>query len=56
MKKLNLDTGSIDLIKDLSGNYYFLEVNPQGQFGGMKEYGLDIEKNIAEYLIQNDII
>ncbi|MCT4296118.1 hypothetical protein HZP23_00875 [Elizabethkingia anophelis] len=56
MKKLNLDTGSIDLIKDLSGNYYFLEVNPQGQFGGMKEYGLDIEKNITEYLIQNDII
>lgn len=33
MKKLKLETGSIDLIKAKSGFYYFLEVNPTGQFG-----------------------
>lgn len=33
MMKLNLDTGSIDLIKSKDGMYYFLEVNPVGQFG-----------------------
>ncbi|CEJ68525.1 hypothetical protein BN1195_00813 [Chryseobacterium oranimense G311] len=25
-------TGSIDMIKGRDGNYYFLEVNPSGQF------------------------
>ena len=33
MEKLNLDTGSIDLIKTKDEKYYFLEVNPVGQFG-----------------------
>lgn len=34
MKKLELNTGSIDMIKSSkNGNYYFLEVNPSGQFG-----------------------
>jgi ATP-GRASP peptide maturase of grasp-with-spasm system len=33
MKKLNLDTGSIDLIKTKDNEYLFLEVNPVGQFG-----------------------
>lgn len=55
MENLNLHTGSIDLIKDRSGNFFFLEVNPQGQFGGMIEYGLDIEYDLATYLIENDI-
>ena len=32
MKELGLDTGSIDLIHAKDGNYYFLEVNPIGQF------------------------
>ncbi|MFT5823470.1 MAG: ATP-GRASP peptide maturase of grasp-with-spasm system [Crocinitomix sp.] len=32
MIELNLNCGSIDLLVDLSGNYYFLEVNPIGQF------------------------
>ena len=55
MKSFNLDTGSIDMIVDKSNNFIFLEVNPQGQFGGMEEYGLSIEKDIADYLIENDI-
>lgn len=32
MKSLNLETGSIDIIKGTDGAYYFLEVNPSGQF------------------------
>ncbi|KPH13978.1 grasp-with-spasm system ATP-grasp peptide maturase [Chryseobacterium sp. ERMR1:04] len=32
MKKLELDTGSLDIIKGKDGKYYFLEVNPSGQF------------------------
>lgn len=32
MKNLGLDTGSLDIIKGKDGEYYFLEVNPSGQF------------------------
>ncbi|WP_336688244.1 grasp-with-spasm system ATP-grasp peptide maturase [Chryseobacterium bernardetii] len=32
MKALGLDTGSLDIIKGKDGQYYFLEVNPSGQF------------------------
>lgn len=32
MEKLNLNTGSIDLILDDKNTYYFLEVNPCGQY------------------------
>jgi ATP-GRASP peptide maturase of grasp-with-spasm system len=32
MKELQLDTGSIDIIKCTDGKYYFLEVNPVGQY------------------------
>jgi glutathione synthase/RimK-type ligase-like ATP-grasp enzyme len=32
MKELQLDTGSIDMIKCTDGKYYFLEVNPVGQY------------------------
>ncbi len=35
MELLCLDTGSIDLIYSVSGDYIFLEVNPVGQYGGM---------------------
>ena len=54
MQKLNLTTGSVDLIKDIKGNYVFLEINPVGQFGmvsGPCNYYL--EKRIAEFLIKN---
>lgn len=33
MKRVNLNTGSIDLILNKNGEYVFLEVNPVGQFG-----------------------
>lgn len=32
MKSLGLDTGSLDIIKGKDGQYYFLEINPSGQF------------------------
>lgn len=51
MCELNIDTGSIDIIVDKDMKYYFLEVNPVGQFG-MVSYpcNYNIEKRIAEIL------
>ncbi|MBN1988056.1 MAG: grasp-with-spasm system ATP-grasp peptide maturase [Bacteroidales bacterium] len=50
-QKLDIYTGSIDLIR-FKNDYYFLEVNPLGQFG-MVSYPCNytIEKEIAEELI-----
>lgn len=52
MKKLELNTGSIDLIVDKNNEYFFLEVNPVGQFG-MVSYpcNYNLEKKIALSLI-----
>jgi glutathione synthase/RimK-type ligase-like ATP-grasp enzyme len=55
MKKLDLNCGSIDLIKGCDGKYYFLEVNPTGQFGMIDfpcNYGL--HRKVAEKLIEFD--
>jgi len=51
MDMLQLDTGSVDLIVSPAGNYYFLEINPVGQFG-MVSYPCNylIERKIAAYL------
>ena len=51
MKKLKLDTGSIDMIVSEQNEYIFLEVNPVGQFG-MVSYPCNyyIEREIANYL------
>ncbi len=55
MKKLGLNFGSIDMIKARNGEYYFLEVNPVGQFG-MVSYpcNFNIEKHLAELLISRN--
>jgi len=52
---LNLETGSVDIIKHINGGFYFLEINPIGQFG-MTSFpcNYNLEKKIAEYLIKND--
>ncbi|MDP9956592.1 hypothetical protein J2X97_002251 [Epilithonimonas hungarica] len=55
MTTFNLHTGSIDMIIDEIGTFHFLEVNPQGQFGGMLDLDLDIENDIATYLIENNV-
>ena len=53
MKKLNLESGSIDMIVTPDNEYYFLEVNPVGQFNFVSELcNYYIEKNIAISLAQ----
>jgi len=55
MHSMNLAMGAIDLIKCKSGEYYFLEVNPIGQYLYESEKcNFHIEKHIAEYLIALD--
>ena len=54
MEQLGLNTGSIDMIKALDDNYYFLEVNPSGQFGmTAMPCNYPLYEKIAEYLIKN---
>jgi ATP-GRASP peptide maturase of grasp-with-spasm system len=51
MKRLDINSGSIDMIVTPNNEYFFLEVNPVGQFG-MTSYpcNYNLEKKIAEYL------
>jgi glutathione synthase/RimK-type ligase-like ATP-grasp enzyme len=52
MEKLRLDTGSFDILVDKNDNYYFLEVNPVGQFGyGSYECNFNIEEFIVNHLM-----
>lgn len=53
MKKLGLETGSIDLILTECGDFVFLEVNPVGQFG-MTSFPCNyyLEKRIASKLVK----
>ncbi|HET6227749.1 MAG TPA: grasp-with-spasm system ATP-grasp peptide maturase [Bacteroidia bacterium] len=55
MRLINLDCGSIDILYSLSGKYYFLEVNPVGQFG-MVSYpcNYQLDKKIAYELIKKN--
>ena len=51
MKAINLNTGSIDIVKTTDNQYYFIEVNPSGQYGMLStscNYYLD--EKIANYL------
>lgn len=54
--ELNLNCGSVDLIKNENDEYVFLEINPVGQYGMTSEpcnYNLD--RKVAEYLINGRI-
>lgn len=54
IKNSKLSTGSIDIILDQNDNYYFLEVNPCGQFDWLStNCNYYIEKHIAEFLMEN---
>jgi ATP-GRASP peptide maturase of grasp-with-spasm system len=56
MQKLNLDTGSCDILVDENDNYYFLEVNPVGQFGyGSFMCNENIDNFIANYLMNTNL-
>lgn len=51
MEELDLTYGSIDFIFSKENEFYFLEVNPYGQYGFLSEAGnYYIEKEIAEFL------
>lgn len=53
MKEMGLFFGAIDMIKGKDGNYYFLEVNPQGEWGMLqKDLGFPIAEKIADNLIK----
>jgi ATP-GRASP peptide maturase of grasp-with-spasm system len=50
-EKLNLNSGSFDLLVDKENRIYFLEVNPIGQFGQVsRPCNYNVEKVIAENL------
>lgn len=52
MKKIGLETGSIDLILTPTGEFYFLEVNPVGQFGMTSiPCNYNLEKLVATHLM-----
>lgn len=51
--KMNLQTGSIDFIVDKENNFYFLEINPFGQFGMVsKPNNYNLEHEFAKFLIE----
>jgi glutathione synthase/RimK-type ligase-like ATP-grasp enzyme len=51
MNKLNLHFGAIDMIRHKNGDYIFLEVNPQGEWGMLqRDLGYPIGETIAEKL------
>lgn len=51
MRKFGLEYGAVDLIKNQNGEYYFLEVNSQGQWLWVEDMtGLKISESIADYL------
>lgn len=53
MEQMGLYIGAIDMIKGKDGKYYFLEVNPQGEWGMLqKELGFPIAEKIADNLIK----
>ncbi|MCW3161536.1 MvdC/MvdD family ATP grasp protein [Chryseobacterium oryctis] len=53
MQEMGLYFGAIDMIKGKDGEYYFLEVNPQGEWGMLqKELGFPIAQRIADNLIK----
>ncbi|WP_340077270.1 grasp-with-spasm system ATP-grasp peptide maturase [Leptobacterium sp. I13] len=51
MNTIGLNTGSIDMIKSTNGKYYFLEINPSGQFGmtGLP-CNYNLHQKVAQYL------
>ena len=53
MTSLDLDTGSVDLIRTTDGAFVFLEVNPVGQFGMTSApCNYHLEEQVAQSLIE----
>ncbi len=55
MDSVNLNTGSLDIIKTTDGRHIFLEVNPVGQFGMTSHpCNYQLEKKVAEWLAKQE--
>lgn len=55
MEKLELHSGSIDLILSSNGKYYFLEVNTEGQYDWVSKLGgYNLDLLLSEYLIYRE--
>ena len=55
MKRLNLNTGSIDMMKDKNGEFVFIEINPVGQFlAPSRRCNYNLEQKIAKWLFEHD--
>ncbi|MGH9762966.1 MAG: hypothetical protein ACREAC_19250, partial [Blastocatellia bacterium] len=53
MKAVNLDTGSIDMVRTVDGRFVFLEVNPVGQFGMVSQpCNYYLERKLAKALAE----
>jgi glutathione synthase/RimK-type ligase-like ATP-grasp enzyme len=53
MRSLDLPFGVIDMIRSVSGDYVFLEVNPQGEWGMLqRDLGYMIGEQIADTIIK----
>ncbi|MFE2932560.1 ATP-grasp ribosomal peptide maturase [Streptomyces sp. NPDC059278] len=55
LNRLDLASGSFDLAVDRAGNYWWLELNPNGQWGWLEtETGLPMSTAFADLLVQGD--
>ncbi|MBT2366371.1 ATP-grasp ribosomal peptide maturase [Streptomyces sp. ISL-10] len=55
LRYLELVSGSFDLAADRAGNYWWLELNPNGQWGWLEtETGLPMSSAFADLLMQGD--
>ncbi|MFF0445129.1 ATP-grasp ribosomal peptide maturase [Streptomyces sp. NPDC004609] len=55
LDRLELVSGSFDLAVDRAGDYWWLELNPNGQWGWLEtETGLPMSKAFADLLMQGD--
>jgi hypothetical protein len=51
VNELNLRFAGIDLALDNDGNYWFIELNPNGEWGWLQVAGLPIAKALADELV-----
>ncbi len=53
VSQLQLKMGVLDIIEDVHGDYYFLEVNQQGGWGWMEtKLGIPVSRNIVSSLME----
>src|SRR5207249_3016869 len=53
IRRLGLEFGAIDFVVDRAGRYYFLEINPNGQWAWLQDrLGFDIAGAIADWLLR----